>query len=660
MDGPRSVTGTIGTLPIRLYDTGNNKPYQHYLIDSVGKRQDVAGTDVRAEVARTDIREWKIDDWSGGFGFPVWTQENAGRYNFGRNVTPEYRDRTVQGLVLGPQRENSQSDGGGDYAWDRSTATNDGYIGHGTDASSTYFTAWIAHDLGQIAPWDRSAETWDDTTPVSAGGGSHPITGIADPGDGYLYCMEDVTADVYKVDPGTSNVLHVDKSATSPSWATNGTPVIGTHRGEVYVLGSGGDLWRVTRSSTNTVTKVVDAFYGPADFIAGGTASTLAYSYRMASYDAGLVWAQPRVTGTDIWTYNVGEDSSSIVAQLPPDTFPWGVFHTGGFTFVGYAQSHRLPDDPNGYIYYFRGGQSGTIGPLVFEPSVPLVNIVGVHQSRYLLITTGAKEDVDANNPYNQLLVYDLREGALHHWSRGTIKQGNVPSGVGAAFVGDKVLVSAQNASVVELVDEFTLSEYSTIASGSAYLDTGRFDFDLPGVEKLLTEIVVVTEPLPANTTVEIQYSLDGGSWQDNSLDITTDGATSTVFDVSSQNDTFYELELRILLNTTSSTATPTVRSVTARAFPAATQEVWELFVDLNPSNYIGSGYTTTQDMIAQLSALKVASSYSFTNPWEVDTKNGETAQTERVVITQLTFPDLGADENQRYARMRLTKATLT
>ena len=259
--------------------------------------------------------------------------------------------------------------------------------------------------------------------------------------------------------------------------------------------------------------------------------------------------------------------------------------------------------------------------------------------------------------------VYDLGEGAWHHWAQGGLDPHQhrrwrlVPSCSAARYSSTPPPPSTQR---IELV---SLDDYATISATAAYLDTGRYDFDLPSTQKYLMEITVLTEPLPANTTVEIQYSLDGGAWQDNSLDITADGATSTTFDLTAQADRFYELELRILLNSTSSSATPTVRAVTSRALPISVEEYWDLEVNLNEQSYTETSGDTihTVDLISSLQGLKTAKSVTtFQNPWEVDRNLGDSNQSESVMIVSLEVPDAHADETNKYARVRLLKSAIT
>lgn len=643
-DSPRSKLGTLGSIEIRLADW-RPRPYQHYLLESYEERQDIAGTDVRAEAQRARVREWKIDDWSGGFGYPIWTQATPNRYNAARNVCPEYRDINYSGLVLGPEVATASDDSPTTFV-----PASPGYLWYGSLPDNTYLTVYGTKTQA-IHPWLDSTSNFDATA-VTAGSASGVARGIADPGDGYLYVLDSADNDIYKVDAdGASNVLHTDRSAITPQWGGSNTAIT-AFRGEVYVLGGGGDLHRIDRSTTNTSTRVVDAFYA-----SGGTSILYDAVNRIVSSDVGPLWFHPTRYGTDVWEYNAAEDSASIIFQLGPNAHPWSIAFVGGFVFVAYSEPINRSIGPNLYLRYFRGGQSGVLGPFTNVADGYLPSIAGTYQDRFILFTA---DHVQAGSNFD-LWVYDLGEGALHHWAEGALQPLTSGAGAHSRLLGQDVLVQS-NDDGNRRVEVVSLDQYATLASGNAYLTTGRYDFDMPGVQKLLMEINVLTEPLPANTTIEIQYSLDGGSWQDNSLDITTDGVTSTTFDLTGENDSFYELELRIFLTSTSSSATPTIRGITTRALPTAVEEYWDLEIDMNSQMWQTSGDTIhTPGIISALQALKTNKQVvTFTNPWEVDNYIGESSLTDSVTVVSVRTPDAHAAETDRYASLRLRKATLS
>lgn len=644
--GTRERTGRIGTLPIRLADLP--RPYRHIYADTVEARRDVAGTDARAEAQRTTVREWKLDDWTGGFGNATWRPEQGNVYNIARNMMPEYRSTSYSGLTLGPNVSTAADDSPATFS-----PAVAGDLFYGRDVAETALTVYGIKNQA-LHPWLPSTSRFDATA-VTAGAAGTNIDGVADPEDGYLYVLDDI-GDVYKVDPGgATNTLHADLSAmSSPKWGSAGNTAILAYRGEVYLLGGQGDMHRLDRSTTNTSTRVVDAFYTTPVVAAD-------FTDRITTSDVGPVWFHPTISGVDVWEYNVAEDSSSIIYRIDEPVYPWGIAFYGGFVFIGYSTSLNS-ESPNVYLRYFRGGQEGTLGPFIDTAESYAVTFGGNYQGRFIIVK--ASEENSPNDPF-ELFAYDLGAGARHHLAtgiNGTSTHAKAPGP--PRLLGKQLLVpSSSGASTyrVELVD---LEAYSTASAGDAYLDTGRYDFDLPGTLKLLSDVTVNLDALPANTSVQIQYSLDGGAWQNNGIDITVDGTTSQTFNMASQNDTFYELELRIMLNSTTSSAAPVIRSITARAIPVSVQEYWDIKVSLNPANYdtgFGADYVHPEDIAEQLATLKTTKqTVTFTNPWEVDQDSNDAAQTATVIVQTVDLPDTGGDESMRYAGVRLMKASLS
>lgn len=648
IEGVRDRVGSLGSTRIRLAQT--SRPYKHFYVNSVRERQDQAGTDVRSEVQRVDVREWKLDDWMGGFGNPVWRSDQANRYNTGRHVVPQYRTVSTGGLVLGP----SVATTGDDTPAADFTPVSDNRVWLARNPGSTSTTVW-APKTRALHPWLPSTQLWDATA-VTAG----PVAGVpvqvADPDDGFLYVLDNTDSDIYQVNPtGAANNLHVDRSAVGSIWANNADNFgLAAYRGQVYLLTTAGDLYRINPAATNDVTQVVDAYYS-------GFINTGDHYARLATNDVGLVWYRETVNGTDVWEYNAIEDSDRIIHQIPGPVYPWGIATVGGFVFIGYSSS-TASESPNAYIDYVREGQVGTLGPIVTESESYAVSIAGAYQNRYLVVHVAEVNSPD--DPW-QAFVYDLKEAAWHHWVSGALGTSTHSVAPGPPrIVGRDMLVPSSSGVATYRIEHVDFEEYSTAAAGEAYLDTGRYDFDLPGTQKALVDITVITDPLPANTSIQLQYSLDGDAFAGSGLDITTDGATSTTFSFATSNLLFYELELRILLNSTTTSATPTVRSVTARAFPTSVQEYWDIDVDLNPQRYevsSGGDQVTPQAIIAALENLKTAqATVTFTNPWQTDTPNGESALSDTVWVVSVEVPDIGGTEANRYARVRLMRAALS
>ena len=112
-------------------------------------------------------------------------------------------------------------------------------------------------------------------------------------------------------------------------------------------------------------------------------------------------------------------------------------------------------------------------------------------------------------------------------------------------------------------------------------------DFGLPGVTKQLDFIEVSTDTLPASTSVSIEYQKNqSGTWV--ALSTLTSGSKHRITSDSGQDTvTFETLQLRVTLQSLTGVNTPTVRAISARAFPAEFEEFFDLLVNCNDEDSV-------------------------------------------------------------------------
>ncbi len=126
-------------------------------------------------------------------------------------------------------------------------------------------------------------------------------------------------------------------------------------------------------------------------------------------------------------------------------------------------------------------------------------------------------------------------------------------------------------------------------SSNTQYLQSPVWDWDIPDINKVLTQIDVVTQPLPANTSITMDYQdNEDGAWTEITApaSASTTGSTTHTFAVwgtaaAPTTVTFRNLKWRVGLRSSDGTSTPTVRSVTARATVIDYQESFEFLVDI-------------------------------------------------------------------------------
>jgi hypothetical protein len=183
-------------------------------------------------------------------------------------------------------------------------------------------------------------------------------------------------------------------------------------------------------------------------------------------------------------------------------------------------------------------------------------------------------------------------------------------------------------------VDVFTDDRYTTVTST---LDSGLFDFDYPGLPKILLDVTVITEPLPGDTTVTLSYAVDRGSFVAATGTHNVDGATTFTFTISSTATTVIgrEFELRLHLDTDQTTNTPTIREVSARATGAAHTLEWILQLDTSD---IKSGFESSDVLINALNTLATNRAVvSFSDPWQ--NRESDDPETFDVTVEEVVTP---------------------
>src|SRR5690606_4398705 len=117
---------------------------------------------------------------------------------------------------------------------------------------------------------------------------------------------------------------------------------------------------------------------------------------------------------------------------------------------------------------------------------------------------------------------------------------------------------------------------------GSGTLETGLISFGLPGVSKLLRSVTIVTAPMPASCSLQVEYRLeDTGSWTTLGT-LSATGATTATYSFAA-GVTCRLLALRYTLTgVAGGTASPALYEVAIRYVPRpSVARAWELGVML-------------------------------------------------------------------------------
>ncbi len=606
----RERVGTLDGEPISLA-RWTDEPYTRRYVDQSSERIDIPG-DPGAILTDPEVRRWHIDDWTSGEGEDRWL--NDGTYNTSKTVRPK---PTGRGLVLGPEGFLTQDSTGS------SDQTNINVLGYARG------DLWGAYQA--------SAYRWNITkwgSAVATGASTNNVTSLAEADTtakfDWIYIGLDNGA-IRRFKPNGTNEEHFDTVTDPFTYA----PVVAAYKGDLYAL-DGDILYRIDTTTADTRTEVHDPTGRSDDYLG----SSWPYN-RMCVTDNGVAWIQRLDNGPIlIHHYNVETDTHSVISRMPNFVWPYDIFFDQGFIFVSYRYGPGYEEVGDGYIYFVRGNQRGSIGPLR--------DIDGANSTPILFCGTYGSEILFYHS--GDLWAYSFATGGIYNLA-DRVSTGAHPKT--AAFYGSSAFIAGSGTS--RKVDEWDMTLYNddTVLS----LETGLYHLGFPGVNKALLEVTVYTDPLPATTSVEMWYRPDGDS---NLTKLTgahdTDDATSFTWTVSDTDlsVTGYEFELSVELTTGTTTVTPLVRSITATSMAIDRNLEW--FLNIDVTNATGEGDDpSVSELIRRLVAIKDAAGViKLVDPWFVD--EYATAEEFSVRVKDIRFPDAGT-EGQQAVFVRLREA---
>lgn len=602
MDDYRTREGLItygsNTVRIKLADT--QQPYRPVRRMVWPQRSDIAGGDERDQAGDIFIRRWSMSNWERGELQGKWQD---GAYGLSTNVRP---DRVGDRLILGAYRSTTQHDGASDFTEGIRFGRGQGLL-------------WAVDDT-PLTWWQLSTDDWDQTG-WATGATTQTAVSVCDAGDGSNMLVSYDDKSVRKVASGANSELI---AAATPTYAQE----LRYSQGTVYAL-DGANLY-----SVNTTTGARTALSTPGGRVATYMASTGNMYRRMCVTDTGVAWLVPQDDGTTtIMEYNASTGTDYRSGQLPVEfAFPYSIHFAHGFLFVGYRYAAAHTEVGEARIYFQRGAQRG---------STPPVRLVDTSSASQPVLIAGVIAD-DLIFYYGKAVwAYDLSAGAVFQLAKSAA---GAPTGIkDAACYGKDTFIANLNADAK--VERFDSEAYSTDTS---LWQSGRFDFDFPGIKKALLRVTVVTDPLPANTSLTLKVASDGGSFASVTGTYDTDNATTYTWTVSSSSSqvTGYDFEIELGFASTSSSATPEVREVFAEAVSAQKRRGVELDIAVS-SAQVGKASSGSQ----LLSQLAAAAEYTggivkLSDPWG-------TAQHEAVVDRDVVVELLAGGADQSFASIR-------
>lgn len=270
----------------------------------------------------------------------------------------------------------------------------------------------------------------------------------------------------------------------------------------------------------------------------------------------------------------------------------------GGFLFwTGRDSEPDATQGPNRSIYYYQPGAAwGTLGEVrSFQPTQPITGSRVAAQAGRLhtsaFVGVGTYDGRTAAQAALSLFEVDAVKGSFGQSGRplAALAAEQVPLDV---VYWNGLYVSAYKDLATGAVFGQTVWDTSTYSTVSGVAISPEVDFDITS-EKVLHSIEIITEPLPASTSVTVSYSLDGAAWVATTA-FDTDGSDGGIVTISSSTSTkaFRSLRLKVQLDGTSS-ATPVLKAVNVRAGLDTRVNVWSLIVDCTdesaPRGYDGA-----------------------------------------------------------------------
>ncbi len=567
--------GTLGTVEIVLAEWKDFEDRYDRRYIPVTPASRIVSGENDQVAPETDIATWSIEDWSSGEGDLRW--RDRGQYS------------TSTGC--GPVSDGSGVTVGHDWAV-------------GTEQSSV-----IARGGGRLV----AARDMDDNLHEWNGSAWVTLWAIGGAADDDAVAIASIASDAYYILDNDGDIREV-KSASNAAHNTSFTwDGIASFDGVLYGL-VGIDLYTIDTTATNTETVVYDN--SAANVITDTRVKVLSTS------DVGPIWYVPTDDGqTVVYEYNVADGTGYISHDLPRDVHAYDImFHDGlYFTAFRYADAHASTGDA--YMHFSKGESRGVAGPFRADSTTAStrVALAGVIGDRIMVAFQ------------ERVWAYDLSSG-------GIVLVADVSSSAigdiyGAVTFGAEVFLAS-------LANVGRVDTRAFLANTAQVLSTGLHNYGYLGLAKLVHTVTLNTEAvLAASDTVEIGYSVDGGSI----TYLADDFATSTAshqwtVSTNSTSVTGTEIEWHIRLTTTSTSVAAKVVSLASDVSGAKSRIEFSTIVDLGQSS-VNDG----TDVITALHALKTTHAVvQWSDPFSV--RDHVAPETFDVRVKEIATPELSDD----------------
>lgn len=556
----------LGSYKYRLATNSDDQHYSARLVPlNISNAQIVQSSDPKYDL-RPDTAVWEMTDWSGGEGTKKFDNETGNEYDLSYNIDALHTPGSIR-LSNAVEAAGINRTGTLVKASDKlfHFSSSDDTIG--TYSGNLANTTWDEQDAGTISDSD--------------------YFGVRGDGDGkYIYMPIGSLNDVYRYEPHaiyTNDMADTDKWVDADSQAVFSRPLvkIGNKIFVVHLDGTKISVVEYSTTATPTVspTEIFVAYEGNLDagdnqgIVCRGD-NELFVCVRTKAGESILY----RITPASA----LGEAFGTEVGRFPGFSVDCIWYASGVLLLAGTSTTTGVDKRT---IYYVKGTELGSFGLIrqdaTFTDAKLITSTDASRMDRtFFLAPTGS-----ASN-YWTLFTIDLLTGAIFGGPEfSAVRDPNsVVDFLGRTFV-------SENKGSTSTQTYRTAGTYST----SGELITAIHDFDI-GEEKTLMSIRLSTEPLPANTAVQVYYQDDqDGTWTSAGT-YDTDSGTGTTFKISTDSSSvkFKNLQLKIKLTTSDATATPVVRSVQVRCTPTEYVREWDMLLDISDEDAQAQGRAFT------------------------------------------------------------------
>jgi hypothetical protein len=567
---------------------------------------------------RDDLLVWKITDWSGGEGQRKFDPQAPSRMYQIENLDPFSEPGSI---FLGPDWEVMLDEGAAELGHELGMAKGAATV-IGVNTTPTV----VADGSGFI--WDTAHPgEWDEVNNTTAGADDEAAYGgVVGDEQNTLFYIEAATDEVYSYDAGGAYTLLNDQTG-----ATGASPMVGLGQ-YLYVYDLvNAKVFEISRNTPNTTTPETAIL----DLSTKGGTETINNGIGMIFTSANRIYVlQIMSDETVLWeivpTTAAGTGYGLDVARFEGFKGETGWTHLGTVFLIG---TDRADNNNRIILYWIPGGNYGSLGAIRRERGVTAGANPPVSGQGGALLTS-----VFALAPHNGYT-------SLANSKTGLWMVDSVTGGFACiAIVGtgwDGTAVEATVSSIVEWEGEYFISLtdgttedvlrtlQNTYSGDPGVFTTPSYDFGLVD-SKVLESIKIETEPLPADTTVVVEYQLDGGSWVTAGT-MSTDGDTTDEYVISTDSTTreFASLRVRCRLTSTTNTNTPVVRELQVRASVLAKVRRWSLMLDLNDDHSAGRQSHRGSQKVTNVETLGTTGSVVDFKDGYKDRRSGHYTQTD-------------------------------